>query len=129
VPPPLSLYQAGTFTRDFESTCEAGKLPIWQYFEWQAELPLDTSIAFTATTAETTSDLATAVSVSAGTAEPPSTTTWTNDGTNIADQLKALDVTSQRFLRVTASLSPSEDELSAPILENWRVFHDCVDSQ
>jgi hypothetical protein len=129
VPPPLSLYQPGTFVRDFESTCAAGKLPIWQYFEWQAELPVDTTIEFTATTADSTSDLATAVSVSAGTAEPPSTTTWTNDGTNIADQLNALNVTSKRYLRVTASLSPSEDELSAPILENWRVFHDCVDSQ
>jgi hypothetical protein len=129
VPPPLVLYQPGTFTRDFESTCESGKLPVWQYFEWQAELPAGTSIEFKASSAESTPELAAAPSVPAGTAEPPSTTTWTNDGTNISDELKAIDATSHRYLRVTASLSPSEDELSAPVLQNWRVFHDCVDSQ
>jgi hypothetical protein len=129
VPPTLSLYQPGTFTRDFESGCDEGKHPVWQFFEWQAELPLDTSIAFSAATSDAIAGLATATTVDAGYATPPSTTTWTNDGTNINDQLQSLDLISQKYLRVTASLLPSADELSAPVLENWRVVYDCVDGE
>jgi hypothetical protein len=129
VPPTLSLYQPGTFTRDFESDCASGKRPVWQFFEWQAELPLDTSIAFAAATSSSTAGLATATSVEAGYAVPPDTTTWTNDGTNINDQLSAQNLFSEKYLRVTASLMPSADELSAPVLQNWRVVYDCVDNE
>jgi hypothetical protein len=125
----LSLYQPGTFTRDFESDCADGKHPVWQFFEWQAELPLDTSISFSAATSASTAGLATATAVHAGYAAPPSTTTWTNDGTNINDQLETIDLFSEKYLRVTASLVPSDDELSAPVLQNWRVVYDCVDGE
>jgi len=129
VPPTLMLYQPGTFTRDFASDCTEGKHPVWQFFEWQADLPAGTSITFTAYTADNTTDLATAVAVPAGVALPPSTTTWTNDGTNINDQLTTLDQFSQEYLRVTANLTPSTDELSAPVLKNWRVVYDCIDGE
>jgi hypothetical protein len=129
LPPPLSLYQPGTFVRDFVSDCAADKRPVWQFFEWQADLPAGTSISFTAATAESTAALATATSVSAGTAKPPSTTKWTNDGTNINDELKKKGDVSRGSLRIVANLSPTSDGLSAPVLKTWRMVYECLDAQ
>jgi hypothetical protein len=129
VPPTLSLYQPGTFTRDFVSACADDKRPVWEFFEWQADLPAGTSIEFTAATAETVAGLAAAPTVAAGLAAPPSTTGWTNDGTNINDLLLASTAFSRANLRISAHLKPSADELRAPVLTNWRVVYDCVDAE
>jgi hypothetical protein len=129
LPPPLLLYSPGSYVRDFTASCGAGERPVWQVFQWQAKVPTGTSIDFQAGTASTTAALATATQVTIGRADPPDTNGWSNNPVNIESQLKAINQTSQKYLRVTMKLNPSSDKLSSPVLTNWRVIYDCLDSE
>jgi hypothetical protein len=130
-PPPLPQYGASaTFTRDFYGACSSGEKVVWRLLEYQAQLPTNTSIIFSASTADLDTGLATATPVvSIGTASPPSTTGWTGFPNNIDDLLGVAGSDSKRWLRLFMTLNPSVDQTNRPILNQWRVTFDCVPSE
>jgi hypothetical protein len=121
-PPPL---MPATFTRTFQATCPAGTHVEWEFFSWQATIPLGTNITFTAQTAATPGGLAAAPVVGAGLASM-TTMTWTSDPNTIAWHL-ANDVMpgllSQNYLQVNMTFNPTAT--IPPSLLNWRQMYDC----
>ena len=129
-PPAVTLYSAATFTRDFSSSCSDGTKPMWQLFEWQAVMPIGTSIAITARSSDDSSALASAMPVvNVTTVQPPSTTTWAGSTSTVDALLKAASSTSRNHLRVEMVLNPSVDRFSTPSLTNWRVTYDCLPAE
>lgn len=131
-PPPLARYQPATFVRDFHAQCPHGTLPHWKFLEWQAKLPAGTSIAYTAASASTQAELATAGAVYLATANPPDTSTWTTwsdqDSESIDAKLVAEGYPSRDWLRVTMTLNPDATLIHSPVLTSWRLVYDCDDS-
>lgn len=128
-PPPLARYEARTFVRDFHAECPAGDYPAWQLLQWQAELPPGTSIDFTGQTADELDELDDALSITLGSAQPPSTTTWTSWGTededNIGYKFEQAAIRAGVWLRVTMTLNPDDRQIASPVLTDWRVIYDC----
>lgn len=130
LPAPLTVFSAGTFTRDFVAECGKGKKPVWQMLQWKATLPAGTSIAFSAASAATVAALSTAVTVNAGQATTSTSgSTWSVNPINLSTNLKAIGVGSLTYLRVVSTLNPSSDQLRTPTLSNWRVVYDCLDAE
>lgn len=131
-PPPLARYLSATFVRDFHAQCPHGTLPHWKFLEWQAKLPAGTSIAYTAASANTQAELATAGAVYLATATPPDTSTWTTwsdqESESIDAKLMAEDYPSRDWLRVTMTLNPDSTRIHSPVLTSWRLVYDCDDS-
>jgi hypothetical protein len=124
-PVPTIPLMPATFTRDFEAACPPSTRVQWRFFEWQATIPAETNIVFTARTAPTEAALTGAESVSAGTATM-TTTTWTSDPEDISWHL-ANDVTpgllSQDWLRINMTFNPTPT--TSPVLLDWRQMYDC----
>jgi hypothetical protein len=126
-PPDVIQYNPATYTRDYNAVCEAGKKPVWRFFDWQATLPAGTSITFSAKTADTLAGLDSAThTISLGIASPPSTTGWTSGPSTVDDLLRVLGLTSRPFLRVSMYFQPSADKTQAPELLTWRQNFDCL---
>jgi len=126
LPPPPPAYFTATMTRDYQGVCPAGQSVVWRFFDWQTVTPSDSNIVFTAQTADTQTDLATATPVvPLGTVSGPPITSWT--GTDVSQALAPNP--SLAWLRVTITLNPSSDHQQAPTLTAWRQQYDCVDSQ
>jgi hypothetical protein len=53
---PVPFPQGVSFTEDFAASCPAGTRPVWRELDWQALTPGDSSIVFSAQTAEDASD-------------------------------------------------------------------------
>jgi hypothetical protein len=130
LPAPLTIFTAGTFTRDYAATCGKGKKPVWQMLQWKATVTNGTSISFTAASADTVAALATATTVTAGQATTSTSgTNWSANPVNLNTNLVAAGVGSRNFLRIVATLKPSTDTLTTPTLSNWRVVYDCFDAE
>ncbi|HEY1958972.1 MAG TPA: hypothetical protein VGH28_25340 [Polyangiaceae bacterium] len=126
VPPPPPAYYPATFTRDYEGQCPAGQKVVWRFFDWETHTPSDSNIVFTAQTSDTQAGLATATPVvNLGTASGAPITTYV--GTDVG--LALAPSPSLDWLRVTITLNPSSDDLSAPTLDAWRQQFDCADNQ
>jgi hypothetical protein len=129
-PPPVFLYQASQFTRDFQATCSnSAQMPVWREIQWKGSIPAGTSIDFLVQTASTEVGLATASApllvTSATTAD---LVAWTTSPNAVAQVFSDLFVVPQRYLRLTIRLNPSADKQKAPTLTNWRQLFDCVDA-
>ncbi len=126
IPPPPPAFFSQTFTRDYQGVCPIGKSVVWRFFDWQTVTPLDSSIAFSAQTANTQAGLPTATpTVSLGTASGAPITTYV--GTDVSVALAPNP--SLAWLRVNITLNPSSDKSQAPTLSAWRQQFDCADSQ
>jgi hypothetical protein len=141
LPPPqptttFTGYLPATFTQDFVSSCPAKTLPVWREFDWQASIPATSSIVFTAQSGADTSHLLPATPVSLATATQSTAlpaydvalvdTGSSNTG---AFNLANPKVTSGNVLRVTITLNPTPDLLTAPTLLGWKVQYDCVPAE
>jgi hypothetical protein len=117
----ISYSESGQFVRDYDTTgrCGEGYAPEFNVFEYDASTPNDTSIefAFQAATTE------------AGLARAPRRTIRAPGHASPVD-LEALlgitpTVTSEHFLRVTATLYASSDLTETPVLRSMRLRFHC----
>jgi len=146
--------KVGTFTRDFQGVCPSGYLPVWHLFSWSGLTPSDSSLDFTAWTADTQAQLGVQYPTGAQ-LEPPTTpipgdagTTPTAapddhangyiDGTTYSSDVDTKLIAagypvsgkpafaSHAWLRVVMTLSPSADLTAAPTVLAWKQSYDCV---
>jgi len=142
IQPPL--YHAATFTRDFDGKCPTGSHPVWRDFYWEDSTPSTTDIVFTAATADTEAQLGTQyAAVPVATASGPNACPGGPSCSTsfVGVNLDPLFVTeglptegqpptaSRAWLRVTMTLNPSADMLTAPTLIAWQQAYDCVASE
>jgi hypothetical protein len=124
-PPPPPPLMAQTFSRDFQATCPPSTHVQWEFFEWQATIPVGTNITFTAQTAMTEAALGGMPMAGAGVA-PTTTTTWTSDPNTVAwhldNDLMPGEI-SQNWLRINMTFNPTAT--TSPVLEEWRQMYDC----
>jgi hypothetical protein len=151
-PPPgnPSQYQPATFTRDFQGTCPSGSQVVWQNFYWSDTTPGNSSVVFTAWTADSEAQLGTEYPVaplataSGANSCPngPSCSTMpigngTNPGVAVDSALAANGtpttnkppVASRSWLRVSMTLNPTSDHMSTPTLLGWQQTYGCVSSE
>jgi hypothetical protein len=127
--PPINTYSPAPFVTTYNAVCGAGQYPAWRFFYWESNTPTGTSIAFTA---QTSTDGATwGAAVAIGTAAPPPavTPTWTSGPQTVDAALRAASQVSQTYLQITATLNPDSTNTITPVLTNWQVTYDCVDSE
>jgi hypothetical protein len=120
---------SATYTRDFVASCKEGFKPRWGLFSYHLTTPSSSHIAFSAKTAATSADLATAMAV----ALKDST------GDNYGAAAEAVDVGAKleadkvayslAYLRVSMTLSPSAGGAVAPILHDWKQRYSCVPAE
>ena len=158
LPPPVTMqYNPATFTRDYQATCPgvpgpdgstSGSRPVWHAFQYEDTTPSDSNIMFTAYTADSQAQLgsqymAAPLNVASGAdncagsppAGPSCSTAFV--GVDVDTQLQAAGVpksgqppySSHSWLRVTMTLNPSSDKMSAPTLIAWNQAYDCVPSE
>jgi hypothetical protein len=141
-PPPPPPLPVTTFTRDYHATCQPQTCVQWEFFAWQAQIPTNTSIDFTAQTSTAAAD---GTPVSYGPAVPvgsatSTTSTWTSDACTVDGHLQNLAATakppqpacvgvnppqhSEEWLRVNMTFNPSGQ--SSPALTTWRQMYDCI---
>ena len=141
-PPPPPPLMAATFTRDFHGVCLPGYRVVWQAFNWDADLPPGTTIAYFAATASDgpdggEPDLPAMVSL------PPATVpigiatmttlapSWGTDAHTVDWHLQneppGPAQQSQDWLRVYMVLEPTAT--TAPTLYDWQQLYDCVPDQ
>ena len=130
-------YTDATFTEDFISTCPLSTHAVWRELDWKASIPNTASIDFSAQTADIPADggqptysgmpipLATAIASSA----PPGDVAYIDTGTTGAFNTANPPILSRDALRLTVTLHPTSDGLSAPILLDWQVKADCLPSE
>ncbi len=146
VGPSPAVFVAGTFTRDYDASaiCPPGSTPVWGLWSWSAKTPSDSFIAFSVASAKTAVGLATAPLDALQFSSPPGPSALagqpvkaqvgppdTTQGSAIVDatlvghgRLRGL-----AFLRVVASLVPSSDGHSAPLLKAWDLQVSCAPSE
>lgn len=113
----------------YQATCPTAKYPAWRFFYWETSTPTGTSIAFTAQTSADGATWGAAVGIGTAVAPPVVTTTWTSAAQTVDDALRAVNQVSQPYLQITAALAPNSTLTSTPVLTNWQVTYDCVDSE
>jgi len=122
---PLGL-ATQTFTRDYVAVCAVGTHPTWRFFDWKATETTDDHIDFAVQTWADGEPMG--ASVALGTAKAPSNPiSWV--GSDVGAKLIAAGQVSQKNVRITASLVPSSDGLSAPVLLGWRQNYSCVPAE
>jgi hypothetical protein len=144
-PPPVLTFDNASYVRVFQSSCTAGQLPVWGYFQWQALTPGNSDIAFFAQSSDynSTTIWASLPLVKLGQVkdpDPPLTLSqlplmtpkvyppnwW---GLNVDPILNLSNYFSRKYLRISMQLVPSTDQTVTPVLVNWRQQFDCQDSQ
>ena len=122
---PLGL-ATQTFTRDYVAVCAAGTHAIWRFFDWKATETTDDHVDFSAQTWATGESPGALIALA--TAQAPSNPiTWV--GSDVGAKLSAAGQVAGDHLRITASLVPSSDGLSAPVLIGWRQSYSCVPAE
>lgn len=151
-PPPgnPSQYFPATFTRDFQGSCPSGTQVVWQNFYWADTTPSDSSVVFSAWTADTQAQLgmqypAAPLTTASGANSCPNGPSCSNtpigNGTNPGVAVDAAlaangtpttmkpPVASHSWLRVSMTLDPSSDHMFTPTLEAWQQTYGCVSSE
>jgi len=135
-PLPQPAYQPATFTRDFQASCTQGTRPVWHFFYWKDATPSDTNITFAASTADSQAQLgsqfpAVSLATASGPDSCPSGPSCASAfvGVDVDPKLVAASQMSHAWLRVTMTLDPSSDKLTAPTLYAWQQTYDCVASE
>jgi hypothetical protein len=124
-PPPFQA--PAYFIRDYQAVCPVGKYPFWRWFDFGSVTPSDSSINFSAQTADTQAALgaATPYAVNGAIAGPPNAA-WTGAGDLETIFPKGQD--NHNYVRITMKLSPSSDMKSTPTITAWRQLYDCRDN-
>jgi hypothetical protein len=151
-PPPGNpqVYQSATFTRDFQGTCPSGQQVVWQNFYWADTTPGNSSVVFTAWTADSQAQLGTQypaapLTTANGANSCPNGPSCSNmpigNGTNPGVAVDAAlaahgtpttnmpPVASHSWLRVNMTLNPTSDQMTAPTLQGWQQTYGCVSSE
>jgi hypothetical protein len=121
-PPAPPKYVEGTFTRDFQASCPVSSHLAWTYYVWTATTPGNSSIVFTAQTADTQAGLAAATPTTLFTA-------LNQNGTAFVALSGLPGGVSHPWLRVVADLKPTSDGLQAPTLASWTAQYDCLPTE
>jgi hypothetical protein len=108
---------------DFAGTCTSGVVAVWRFFDFQTHTPLDSSLHFSAQSADTEAALAGTTPVDLATVTGPDITTWT--GVDVDSKLKAAGQQSRYMLRVTITTKPATDG-TLPVLVHYRQSYDCA---
>jgi hypothetical protein len=126
------MYTTQTTTREYIANCPHGTQVKWRHFEWQATIPMGTSIAFSVQTKAT----------AAATYQPMmplllSTVTssgmpgkWYHGSSTVEQVFAAATmppIASGDYLMVTMTFNPTMS--AAPTLLQWRQIFDCVPSE
>ena len=129
--PTTVVYTPQTYTREFVGTCPAGTHPVWRYFQWQATIPTNTSIAFSAQTKELAADTyAPAVPLNIGTATVSTPTpSWSQGPSTVDSVLVGAGLASKQYLLVSMLFTPNAGGSLAPSLQAWQQNYDCLASE
>lgn len=111
---------------DFAGACVSGLVPIWHFFDFQTHTPTDSSLTFSAQSADTVAALSSAPSVKLATVTGPDITSWT--GVDVDPKLQSIGQQSRAYLRVTIVAKPATDG-TAPVLTHYRQSYDCIIGQ
>lgn len=111
---------------DFEGVCTSGEAPVWHFFDFQTHTPGASSLAFSASTADTEAALDSAPAAPLATVTGPDITVWT--GVDVDPQLKKVGTPSRLFLRIAIVATPDPDA-GAPELVHYRQAYDCIVGQ
>ena len=138
VPPTLSGYPDRA-ERDvrFQANCPTkGTGPTWQFLQSDEIIPLDSSISFAVQSASTQAGLTAAPVATTATwnataahqAQPPY---FLADAPTVDQELRTLSPpsTSDLWLRVTVTLTPSTDHTATPVLTSLVPTYDCLFNQ
>ncbi|MCA9618598.1 MAG: choice-of-anchor L domain-containing protein [Myxococcales bacterium] len=143
--PPPTIYDPGTFVRDYDATgiCPSGTSLLWGHWSWQTSTPSDSRVSFWAQTADTLAGLDTAPIVPLKFTSPPGPddlvgqdvaaaqgTPDTQNGSAVVDDALWTQAQARHrpFLRVLSKLEPSTDQLFAPTLKAWNLEVTCSDN-
>jgi len=111
---------------DFAGACTSGLVPVWHFFDFQTHTPSDSSLAFSAQSADTQAALSATPSVALATVTGPDITTWT--GVDVDPKLQSIGQKSRTYLRVTIVETAASDG-SQPVLTHYRQMYDCMPGQ
>jgi hypothetical protein len=132
-PPPVTIYNPQSITREYVATCPHGTQAKWRFFEWQATVPASTNIQFSIQVRATATDPYEPMApLLLSTATPASGTgpgTWYR-GPNTVDQTLAAAIpplASGDYLLVTIAFNPTMT--ASPTLHQWRQIFDCVPAE
>jgi hypothetical protein len=134
-PPGLtSLFNAATFSPpDYVATCDIGSSPVWREVRWSAKIPTTASITFAASSGADASSLLpatplTIVTTTKSTAASSTDVAYIDTGSSGTGAFNLADPTiaSDHILRLTITLTPTTDQLSAPTLLDWSIAYSCV---
>jgi len=140
--PPPTLYNEGTFIRDYDATglCPAGQSIRWGHWSWTGKTPSDSHIAFYVRVADSQASLDTAPEQPLLFSNPPAALAGTSaiaqqgmpdtqNGSLIVDETLVGEGMNRHsnFVRIVSRLRPSTDLLFAPTLTAWNLQITCVD--
>jgi hypothetical protein len=123
-----TYYAVQTYQREYVASCPAGTKVAWRFFEWQATIPVNTSIDLAVQTrAETTDSYqpTTAVVLGSITAST-SGSVWEHGPSTVDQVLSSADVPSLDRLLVSMTFKPPSDGSTTPELDAWRMLYDCM---
>jgi hypothetical protein len=138
VPAVVPGYNPATFVQDYTANCGDGTKPVWREFDWQASIPNTASVTVMAQSGDTVATLApamplTVVNATTSTNVGPTGTSFdyalidAGQGTTPSGAFNTASpiVPSRNLLRLTITLTPTSDNLTAPTLLQWKVQYDC----
>jgi hypothetical protein len=125
---PVVVYTQQLMTREFVSTCPLGTTANWQLLQWQATIPLGTSIVFSVQSKLDAADTyAPSTPIAVATADSTTATgVWGMSSSGISSILAASNIFAGPYLQMTMTFKPDGTGTRAPTLGQWRVLVDCV---
>ena len=129
-PPPVFVYQADEFYRDYEAVCsDNAQLPVWREIQWKGAIPAGTSVDFSVQTADTEEGLDNApAKLLVASATSADLLAWSNSAKAVDEVLRDAGLAPGNFIRLTIRLNPSSDGQSTPTITDWRQLFDCKDA-
>ena len=118
-----------TFTRDYVASCPAGFKPRWGLFLFHLTTAGDSRIGFGAQTAPTAAELTMATNVNLGDSMFDNFG-GTADSRDVGSLLEASEqLFSLNHLRISMTLYPSANGVTAPVLHDWEQRYSCQPSE
>jgi hypothetical protein len=133
-PPPLPNYHPDNFERLYTAECGEGTLPVWRFFDWQAETPpIGSAIEIWVQSADDPDDFLTlpvypavinnpAVALLA-TVTGPTVMGWV--GADVGEALTDAGIPQRKYLLVTLRLIPNTKITATPVVSDWRQSYSC----
>lgn len=126
----VGSFTPASFTRDFTASCVTGTRVAWRAVNWQAEIPANTSIRFSAQSGASVATLAPATPVSVALATATvAAPAWGASAQTVTQALLAAtpSTVSGNLLRMTIRLDTTGT--ASATLYAWRVLYDCVPTE